>query len=442
MAKKQPANEPSSGKRSRKKKAVQAALDDSGSVANPVDVPCNDDPGDETQRRFRYQHAYGVILLTGMARGSLPYDALWCEHHDDYLAQCDGTFDSFQVKTRKPELGHWELATDGFVSAIAKFAVLETRFPGKLRKFHFVSNARIADSGAEGRIGRSPVRLKAAVLDAASASELKPPFDNSLSGLANSAESTVDCIFALLRRLEFVTGPSLDDFEAVLSHTHISGITSCSSYPAHQLNAIRDELIQKVFDASSNFVDDPAKHWSCLNGADGNNPRLRAKQLLATVVEEAVRATFPPYFRYSPIVTKTNARLTKNNLTTLEKKLLRGNLRQQMETMRRRTISTEQHLLELAAAKPNEIRDIRNQLESVVQGVCDDASLQTRQNGTLSGEAMLARVQERLQKLAEERPNNNVHNQPYDCLVGMAGLLTEDCTVWWSEPFDLAEATA
>jgi hypothetical protein len=259
--------------------------------------------------------------------------------------------------------------------------------------------------------------------------------------LARSANSTVDCIFGLLKRLEFFAGPSLDDFEAVLSHTHISGITSCSSYPTHQLNAIRDELIQKVYDASSNFIDDPAKHWSCLNGSDGNNPRLRAKQLLPTVVEEAIQTKSPPYFRYSPIATKTDVRLTENNLTTLEKKMLRGNLRQQMETMRRRTISTEQHLLEVAAAKPDAILAIRNQLESVVQGICDDASLQTLNNGEVSGPAMLSQVQQRLQQLAEGQPHN-VYNQPYDCLVGMAGLLTEECTVWWSEPFDLTEATA
>jgi len=441
MAKKKAGNEPKPAKRPRKKRVVQVELDDSGNVANPVNVPDNDDPGDETQRRFRYQHAYGVILLTGMAKGSLPYESIWCEHHDDYLAQSNGTYDSFQIKTRKPELGHWELTTDGFVAAITKFAVLETRFPGKIGKFHFVSNACVADSNADGKIGRSPVHLKTAVLAVHSASDLKAPFDTALTDLASSAKSTVDCVFGLLKRFEFITGPSLDDFEVVLSHIHISGIASCSSYPAHQLNAIRDELIQKVFDASSNFVDDPAKHWSCLNGSDGSNPRLRAKQLHPTVVEDAIQAKSPPYFRYSPIATKTDVRLTENNLSTLEKKLLRGNLRQQMETMRRRTVSTEQHLLELAAAKPQEIRQIRNQLESVVQGVCDDASLQTQNNGHVSGPAMLSQVQKRLQKLADEHPNN-VHSQPYDCLVGMAGLLTEECTVWWSDRFDLTEATA
>jgi len=133
--------------------------------------------------------------------------------------------------------------------------------------------------------------------------------------------------------------------------------------------------------------------------------------------------------------------LIDNNLTTLEKKFVRGNLRQQMETMRRRTISAEQHLLELAAAKPKEIVGILSQLESKVQAVCDDASLQNKVDGDVSGPDMLRQVQTQLQKLADEKTINMVHNQPYDCLVGMAGLLTEDCTVWWSEQFDLAEAT-
>jgi hypothetical protein len=207
----------------------------------------------------------------------------------------------------------------------------------------------------------------------------------------------------------------------------------------HQLNAIRDELIQKIYDASSNFVDDPAKHWSCINGSAANDLRIQAKQLLPSIVDDAILAKSPPYFRFSPIATKTDKRLTNNDLTTLEKKLFRGDLRQQIETMRRRTVSTEQHLLELASSKPKEIRSIRNQLESVVQGVCDDASLQTRVNGKVSGPDMLSLVQQRLQKLGDENPNM-VHEQPYDCLVGMAGLLTEECSVWWSEQFDLLEA--
>ncbi len=423
-----------------RKKVIKPQLDDDGNFASPVDVHDTDDPGDETQRRYRYQYAYGVILLSGIATGKLPYQSLWCEHHDDFLAQLDGTFNSYQVKTRVPENGAWELTTEGFVSAISKFAVLETRFPGKISQFKFVSNTRTSNSVAKAKIGRSPDRLVAVVADADSESDLKEPFDSTLSKLASDCNTTTQCVFQVLKRIDLILGPSLDDFEAVLSQTHIASLNGCTSLPPHQMNAIRDELIQRVYDASSNFVDDPAKHWSCVNGTAANDPRVQAKQLFPSIVDDAIQAKSPPYFRYSPISTKTDQRLTDNNLTTLEKKLLRGDLRKQIETMRRRTISTERHLLELASIKPNEIQQIHNQLESVVQGVCDDASLQTRVNGAISGPDMLSQVQQRLQTLSDEQPNN-VHRQSYDCLVGMAGLLTEECSVWWSEEFAVEETS-
>ena len=436
MAKKKTA-----GKASDVKKIVEPEKDAAGNIASPIDVQDTDDSGDETQRRFRYQHAYGVILLTGISKGQLPYQSIWCEHHDDFLAQLNGTFNSYQVKTRAPELGAWELTTDGFVAAISKFAVLEARFPGKITKFRFVSNTRTSDSSAENKIGRSPNCLVASIAKVNRDAELAKPFDEALMKLADSCKTTTTCLFAVFKRLELVVGPSLADFEAVLSQTHIATIRDCHSLPAYQLNAIRDELIQKIFDASSNFVDDPAKHWSCVNGAAANDPRVLAKQLFPIIVDDAIRAKSPPYFRFSPIATKTDKRLSDNNLSTLEKKLVRGGLQKQMETMRRRTVSAEQHLLELAAGKPKEIVAIRNQLESTVQAVCDDASLHNTVNGTVCGPGMLRQVQQQLQTLAHEKPNNMVHHQPYDCLVGMAGLLTEECTVWWSEQFDLGEAS-
>jgi hypothetical protein len=427
--------------KTRKPKSVQPKLSADGSVANPIEVRDHDDPGDETQRRYRYQHAYGVILLTGAATGRLPYQSIWCEHHDDFLAQNNGTFDSYQIKTRVPENGAWELTTEGFIAAITKFTTLEARFPNKTARFKFVSNTRTSDSRAEAKIGRSPNRLLEAASAAALHTDLKEPFDGALTKLATDCQADPKCLFNVLKRIDLILGPSLEDFEAAISLQHVSGIESCARLIPSRINAIRDELIQKVHDASSNRVDDPSKHWSCVNGVALNDPRIQAKRLSPTIVDEVIKQDQPISFRYSPIATITDNRLTQNNMSTFEKKLIRGGLHQQLETMRRRTVSTEQHLLELAASKPQEITSIRNQLESVVQGICDDAQLQQSVSGQLSGPGMLSQVQQRLQKLAEDQPNL-VFDQPYDCLVGMAGLLTEACTVWWSAQFHLQGGTS
>jgi hypothetical protein len=422
------------------KKPVAVVLNQDGVVAGPDEVRDELDPGDETQRRFRYQHAYGVVLLIGSFRGLLPYKNIWCEHHDDFLAQHNGVFDSYQVKTRVPENGPWELTTDGFIAAIKKFGLLECRFPGKIGRFKFVSNTRTSDSTAESKIHRAPNHLLTAVTGAKALEELKEPFLTALQELAQSCDITNECLFQVLNKTDLIVGPGLDDFEAVLSIDHLARVEHCSTLVPSHINAIRDELIQKIHDASSNRVDDPSKHWCCINGPPRSDPRLLAKQLPVTLVAEVVQQRRPVPFRFSPIATLTDERLTNNNLSTFEKKLLRGGLQPQMETMRRRTVSAEQHLLEMAVRKPQEIQNVRNQLEVYVQGVCDDASLQASASGEVSGPEMLRKVQQKLEKTADEQPDL-VFNQPYDCLMGMAGLLTEACTVWWSSHFDPKEVT-
>lgn len=424
-----------------KAKKIAVEYDENGGVANPVDIRDSDDPGDATLRAYRYQIAYGVILLAGMATRELAYKSLWCEHHDDFLAQLNGEFHSYQIKTRQPENGAWLLGSDGFVSAVKKFAILETRFPGRITKYHFVSNTEVSDSNAAATQHKSPRRLFEAIARVKDASSLKPPFDAALAALAKACDATPECIFIVFTRIGFVKGPSRDDFESIISQSHIAKIADCRSFSPYQLNSIRDEIIQAIFDASSRTSDDPSKHWYCVNGDAKNDPFVQAKQILPSVISDAVRSLSQPHFRFSPIATKTDKRLAEGGLTILEKKLLRGGLRGQSETMRRRTVSAEKHLLEIAAATPDKIREIRNQLEQKVQAVCDDASLQTMDNGRIDGLRMLSQVQQKLEKLADESPSM-VHHQPYDCLVGMAGLLTEECTVWWSEEFDLSEETA
>ena len=57
----------------------------------------SNDPGDETQRNFRYQHAYGVILLISAGRGSLPYSNIWCEFYEDFLCERNDGLDRKSV---------------------------------------------------------------------------------------------------------------------------------------------------------------------------------------------------------------------------------------------------------------------------------------------------------------------------------------------------------
>src|SRR5947208_3025920 len=98
-------------------------------VINPADILGEGDPGDETQRNFRYQHAYGAILLIAGAAKIESYSAVWCEHHEDLLAERnDGLYDSFQIKTRQPERGYWNIDSEEIVASLKKFVKLHNQF--------------------------------------------------------------------------------------------------------------------------------------------------------------------------------------------------------------------------------------------------------------------------------------------------------------------------
>jgi hypothetical protein len=50
---------------------------------------------------------------------------------------------------------------------------------------------------------------------------------------------------------------------------------------------------------------------------------------------------------------------------------------------------------------------------------------------------MLIDAQGRLRRLAQERPAD-VGYHGYECLVGVAGLLTSECRVWWGPRFPIS----
>lgn len=129
---------------------------------SPDEILDTVDTGDETQLRFRYQHAYGVILLLAALSGKKPYTFLWCEHHEDLLGQRnDGFFEAYQIKTRRD--GSWNLSDDPLKDSIKRFVEVDQHFPRKIKEFFFVSNARYENSNAQNKVGRSPKKFLQAV---------------------------------------------------------------------------------------------------------------------------------------------------------------------------------------------------------------------------------------------------------------------------------------
>jgi hypothetical protein len=405
-------------------------------VNSPVEQRDQSDPGDEVLRRFRYQFAYGVILLIGAANGHLDYSAVWCEQYEDFLAETkEGNFDAFQVKTRKPELGTWELNDEAMWKSIARFVKLDQTYPGKIRLFKFVSNAEYSDSSSADREHLSPIKLLTAVRITKQWDQLPEPAKKGFLFLQKKNGATPEQLFTVLSRLDLISGPTERAFEDELAQSHVSSLRDCAALSASALGRVRDALIATVAEASSLFVGDPARHWVALNRECYNDPLLLAKRITVEDLALSVREARGGRVKYLPNLASLELGSACKKMDTLQTKMVRGGLAHHYEMMRRRALAAEQTLLDLET-RPDDLRQICSQIENVVFGECDDSRLRASQKAEPFGAGMLIDVQNRLKRVAEVEPER-VYHQDYDLLVGVAGLLTSECKVWWSPPFQV-----
>ena len=72
--------------------------------------------------------------------------------------------------------------------------------------------------------------------------------------------------------------------------------------------------------------------------------------------------------------------------------------------MRERERAAEYHLLEDIARRPDRYPALLMQLEQMVFGECAEANLRARQTSESYGPTMMIDVQDRLRRLANERP--------------------------------------
>ena len=405
-------------------------------MKSPTDSRDLSDPGDEVLRKFRYQHAYGVVLSVGIATGKLDYTALWCEQHEDFLAEtAEGLFDAYQIKTRKSELGEWKLNEEAFLKSIARFVKLDIAYPGKIQSFKFVSNTQFSDSVAKSREYLSPHKLLTGIQSAIQWEDLVGEVKKGFEWLKDKLDVEATYLFSVLRRLDIILGPTERAFEDELTQRHIATLAECKSMNASSLARVREALIGRIAEASSLVTDDPSRDWVGLTHKLDEDPFLLAKRVTAEDIILTVRDAQDPGFRFLPELASLQLGGTSGRLDTLRKKMFTGGLAARYEAMRRRALTAEQELLDLAT-RPSDGKAICSQIENVVLTECDDANLRASQTGDPYGPAMLIDVQDRLKRISETEPAR-VHRQSYDILVGVAGLLTSECKVWWSETFEV-----
>lgn len=410
---------------------------------DPSTTPDRADTGDQTGRNYRYQHAYGVILLAASAAGDRTYLTIWCEHHEDFLAERpDGKYDSYQIKTSRPENGAWRMNDDDLVKSVRRFVSLVKKFGDRIGTLYFVTNTefdRVGDDHKdEKRRGRQPQPFLAHVKGCADHAAVAAPYLTVFGELQAECGCKADELIAALKRVELVLGPSRDSFHPVVAHQHLPRVPGCADLTAVELSGWCDQLIAAVCACSSLAVNDPLRHLEPLFDGGTLTPALAAKRLRpAEVMVRPTPGTCPFEFADAPAIDIAAGR----DPAVLKAKLEGGDLKDQVEYLSQRERDAERHLMGEILRRPEKSQSLLRRLQEVVGGECSEAHLRARVAGVPYGPRMMIDVQDRLRRIARDEPRR-VDGQSYDCLIGMVGLLTSACRVWWCPEFPVREPAA
>ena len=325
-----------------------------------------------------------------------------------------------------------------FTKSIGRFVDLVAEFGDRIGELHFVSNTDFdtvtSASRDDKRRGRCPRLFLECIRGCRSRADIALPFDGTFDELLAECSCDPDDLVAVLQRVNLILGPSRSEFDAALSHEHLAQLGDCRSYNAQQLDSLRNNLVAVVYRASSLQVTDPIRHLRPMIDAQDPDPALSAKRIVVAEVEFFLSQTpSNPVFCFpdEPVLERG-----RGLSGVIEQKLAAAGHELEIDYLCDRARAAEYNLLEDVVRRPEAFPKLLRQIEQRVHGEVSEAHLHARQQPAPYGPTMLMEVQNRLRHLAVDRPAD-VGYHGYECLIGVAGLLTDECRVWWGPRFPI-----
>lgn len=399
------------------------------------------DRGDETQALFQYQWCAGVVLLAGALVGANEYVAIWCEHHDDLLGELpDGRFHAVQVKTHAGSNARWLCSDSGFADAVKKFAAHEAAYSDKFERYILFSNIKPYIPGATARsperLASSPVRVRDNCCAAASWCGVPTPYKTSFDALVAHAGAPPEVVFSVMRKLDFMHGPSLEGFREALTGA-VQVVPSCKQFTVTSLEKLRDELLFMVGKASSMDLPSLNVYASVLQSDGRPTAAVRGKRVSRDDFEQVIRQHPGGGFRYADVGGHLQLGSASGQKDVLRQKMNAGYIGTYFDALWLLAMSAEQRLLEDAMMDPEGTLKKTAQLESVMLVECRSAELAASEepDERLRGQRILRRVFQRADELAQY-DRATVEGERAETLKGIAGLLSGDCKFAWGAAYN------
>jgi hypothetical protein len=399
------------------------------------------DVGDDTARRYTYQWTYAGILACALLDETSELADVFCEHHEDILLRYDdNTFTGVQVKTRQLDGDPWKANEQTIVAACGRFVDLDHRFPGKFRGFIIASNHPFLSQKKTGTC--LPYLLKVAH-EAANVDLADPKLRTYLKVLAKGAKRSESECLATLKKCR--CDPSLPKLEHIKRHlaSTISDVLGPSQDSSIQLlERAADALVAECHKASA------LDHVQCLPAYISalSNPAAELERVIAgkRITPIRLRDVLDSAMTTRPLL--VGAGLGRPALgapySILDRKLGAGGFsivsvlaaRDLRDKAEYKSIEWMNRYGEPEGLKRHE------HIRTIVHVDCATAYENSKRSDRPFGKEMLESLRHRF-IARRETGDTPLYDTLGEHLEGHAYALTNDCKVWWSDPFPITETS-
>lgn len=441
----------------------------------PTAVLNPSDPGDETQRRFRYQHVKTAHYLLSLFDDTEGVEEVFCEHHEDVLIRYrGGQLRAVQIKTREDGRVPLKAIDDEVTKSITRFIETEKAFPNQIERFilgcncgfwteekngsnliHLVEEARACTPTKVAKrvadylkaLCPPPPKPPKATAKAAKSGVAPPPPTPPPGPPPEPHDKVVERALAVLQKLYPERGIPLAAMDELL----LKSLVQCSLFSMNHtygdLRAIADRVIAAVYAASAHRHASPKEQYFeiCREPSKAHaDSIIQGKRFDRKRAEETLRASAcsglnlsptPFQIDWMPLGTrKLDAKMTAGGLTI-----------DQVNEAVHQKLAAEYVLSSwLMKHGKREANGRYQDLRSAVLTACNEAKQRVVAAATNAtppppyGSEMLRLARELIQNL-HTQANGSLHGLRYDQLLGIAGVLTEECSIWWSDQFTIPE---
>jgi len=361
---------------------------------------------------------------------------LYCEHHDDVVLRLKtGWFKAIQLKTRLVGAVPFKCGDPEIVNSLRRFAALEAKFPGRFESYLLASNVgfwRERKNGSNLDHVLKEIRAGSGSSHGTLVKKIAAP--------KSAINDTV--VLAALRKVQLGVTPGLDDVEPKLRE-QLAQISEFKGRRYDELKAASDSLRNRIFEAGSlvGLSTLPEYIVVCSDSPQSVQDQsvIESKRITKTIVSGVLNRELS-----SRGLLRTHQTVPMADLPTgmnrMEIKMAAGGLSvREIDHLKDLKFSTEYLLQQWFYMYGHEqTQKFYEHLRVVVRGECLAAQENSQQPEGFYASKMLSDLRRRLERqsttLAAETPECR-----QDHLLGMAGILTEECKVWWSAEFELPE---